>query len=378
MPNFCLEMNDKIVIQSLFGKFAKRLWKLICISPTILTTLWQLNEYCNGPVRTIVEYKRFNDEEIDVHPSVGVCFTNTLLEENLKKYGEDVNSSVYYDFLEGEMWNPDLLRIEYSRVTQNLEEYIQSYEYKTRNGKIQNIYAAGKGTDGRSESKPGFKLHSFLGMKCFTIDFPRTTNHQVYGYHVHLRTDIFNGGKRIDNPGEDYHENQFMVILHYPNQLITHMDLAKRRWPTRKSNAPKNHVMAFDVLSVDVVEKISTRVSPCKEGNRDYDTEERQSLMNRLGCKPPYWNSSSSSPLCTSQDKLKIASENIFATLLGYNKHAIRPCRRFENIVYTYEDIETPAGWDNSSLIMIFDYSTPHYKELKGVKNMELQTLIGK
>ena len=110
----------------------------------------------------------------------------------------------------------------------------------------------------------------------------------------------------------------------------------------------------------------------------DHDTEVLQSMLNSLGCKPPYWNSTWSWPLCTSQNELKMASKNFSATLLGYDKHKIKPCRRFDNIVYTYEDIETPDGWDNSSLIMIFDYSTPHYKELKGVKNMELQTLIGK
>ena len=35
-------MNNKNIIQPSFGKFGKRLWKLICISATLLTTLWQL------------------------------------------------------------------------------------------------------------------------------------------------------------------------------------------------------------------------------------------------------------------------------------------------------------------------------------------------
>ena len=79
-------MDNGNVTRSFLGNCGRRLWKFACIFATIVTTVLQLNQYCNGPDGTIVEYKRFGDVETDVYPSIGACFTNTLEEKNLKKY----------------------------------------------------------------------------------------------------------------------------------------------------------------------------------------------------------------------------------------------------------------------------------------------------
>ena len=336
-----------------------------------------MNQYCNGPQGTVVEYKKFNEEKIDAYPSIGVCFTNALKEEALKKYG--IGSADYPLFLLGWQWDENLLKIDYDDVTRNLGDYVVAYGYKGKDWQGHNIYEAGVGEDGNERLKPGFKEETFIGMKCFTIDFPFMKDQQVYGFHLHFKPEIFTGGKRVDNPGEDFvHENQLWLIPHYQSQLLMQMNLAKKRWPVRKSTASQTYVMAFHIQSVDVVHKISTRHAPCLEGTVDYDIKEQQSLLQNLGCKPPYWNSSSSLPLCSTQKELKAAAGKIIATILGIGHSTTEPCRRFENIIYNYEDIETPDGFPNSSMTMLFDYSTPHYKEVKGVKYMDMQTFIGK
>ena len=135
-------MNSFSVTCSLLGDCVRPLWALSCIAATLFTAIWQLNQYCNGPDRTIVEYKRFHDKEIDVYPSVGICFSNTMLEANLKKYGDDINPKAYLDFLSGgvnllsldsddiyeSLWNPNLLTIDYDDVTQTLGDYIMALE----------------------------------------------------------------------------------------------------------------------------------------------------------------------------------------------------------------------------------------------------------
>ena len=372
-------MDNGNVTSYFLGNCGRRLWKFACIFATIATTVLQLNQYCNGPDGTIVEYKRFGDVETDVYPSIGACFTNTLEEKNLKKYGDNLTSTLYYYFLTGEFWDPNLLMVDYDIVTQNLDEYVLAYGYRTSDWKFNYVYQQGQ--YGKSELKPGFKIHTILGFKCFTIDFP-FKNDQLNDFHIFLRPDIFNGGRRVDNPGEDMTtENQLWVLPHYPNQLFTQMSLVKTKWPRRKLSAPKTYLMVFDIQSVDVVQQRSSGNTPCLEGNRDYDTEKQQSILESLGCKPPYWNSSSSFPLCSKQEELKAATKQLLTTLLSNDKRALKPCRRFENIVYSYGDVETPVGYFdaiNSSVTMVFDYSTPNYKEVRGVKGMDLQSFIGK
>ena len=110
----------------------------------------------------------------------------------------------------------------------------------------------------------------------------------------------------------------------------------------------------------------------------DHDMEQLQLISKNLGCKPPYWNSSSPLPLCTEQDQLKTAANRTVSLLLGLmSDSTLKPCRRFENMVNDYKDVATGYYNDNSTVTLAFNYKTPHYKELKGVKNMEFKTFVG-
>ena len=370
-------MDDNIVTQSSFENLGRRLWKLSCIAATMVTTIWQLNEYCNEPDRTIVEYKAFDG----TYPSVTVCLTNTLIEEKLKAYGDGVNSLAYISFLAGAIWDERFLRINYDDVTQDLGEYILEYGYVSRKRETHVMYVAGQNKDNKPNLKTGFRMINFMAGKCFAINHPFIKGQKIVSFYVKLRQDIFKEGKRLDVPGRGDNplENQFAVTMHYPNQYLWSIDYTRSRWHLRESNAPKNYVMAFNVLSIDAVHTRNSHNSPCLEGSMAHDTEQLQLTLRSLGCKPPYWNSSSTVPQCTEQDQFILAANRTISLLLGHDESKLKPCRRFENIVYSYEDVIAQLyGSGNSSVSLWFNIKTPHYKELKGVKNMELQTFVGK
>ena len=69
-----------------FWKLFKVTWNSICIIATIATVIWQLSNYIYGDDMTVVGFKRFNDKEIDVYPSIGFCFTVALNNDILKRY----------------------------------------------------------------------------------------------------------------------------------------------------------------------------------------------------------------------------------------------------------------------------------------------------
>ena len=68
-----------------FWKLFKVAWNSICIIATIATVIWQLSNYIYGDDMTVVGFKRFNDKEIDVYPSIGFCFTVALNNDILKR-----------------------------------------------------------------------------------------------------------------------------------------------------------------------------------------------------------------------------------------------------------------------------------------------------
>jgi hypothetical protein len=105
------------------GKKLKVIWTLACVITTLITAIWQLLSYLNGEDMTVIHYKQFHQEEIDLYPSIGLCFSNVLIPEKLEKYGIS-NIEIYSRFLAGLEWNQTLLNIDYDDVSLNLEDYI--------------------------------------------------------------------------------------------------------------------------------------------------------------------------------------------------------------------------------------------------------------
>ena len=64
-------------------KFLNVVWTSVCTIMTITAFIWQLIKYFHNDDLTAVSFKRFNQDEIDVYPSIGLCFQNVLIEENL-------------------------------------------------------------------------------------------------------------------------------------------------------------------------------------------------------------------------------------------------------------------------------------------------------
>ena len=71
---------------SVSEKLLKVAWTSFCIVVTIVTATWQLIHYLHGDDFTTVAYKTFHEDNIDVYPSIGLCFSNSLIDEKLMNY----------------------------------------------------------------------------------------------------------------------------------------------------------------------------------------------------------------------------------------------------------------------------------------------------
>ena len=369
----------------------RRGWTCCCIIATLSTMVWQCSNYFTGLENTVIEYKMFNEMDTDMYPSIGLCWTMAINEELLKRYGNKFTSASYLYFLVGHYWDEDMLAVDYEGVTPNFDEYIHRYGYINAYWEYKDMYNKAKGT----KMKPGFKDYSAFTHRCFTIDIPFKKDipikedRQIHGFYVFFDSSIFGGGMRLANPiGNGFDEKQFIVTLHYPQQLLGKVNFGIRHWPLRVPSSPKGYLIRMAVGDIEVSVRRNTNHRPCIEGVPDYDETVMQSAMKKAKCKPPYWNSTSLFAPCTEQKQLKVVEEVLSDAInkgnRGINDMVTPPCRSLEMVHYDVQDVETPEKWIkeypwmNTSVGVIFEFKEFFYKEVKSVRGMDVQALIGK
>ena len=344
---------------------------------------------------THMQYKSFNENEVDVYPSIGLCFTMAIKEGNLKLYGYNVTPSQYAGFLQGYTWDSNLMKVDYENVIQQLHEYIVAYGY-TRSGVEDGLehvtLFSSQGFNSTSRKKmPGLKELSFLGMKCLTIDIPSHRDVHLDKFWLYVRPEIFLQGIRPSiTTGHPFLKNRFIVQLHYPKQCLRYITRGTRHWSLRDETAMKSYVMRFNLHSIEVMERRNKYWKPCDINFPDLDNQIKELVLERIGCKPPYWNSSSSLTLCSKVEEMRNASKFFYEILYSDAKLdavlGLVPCRVLERISFDAADVEFPDQtkdpndkWHylTGSVGIYFDYKESNYKEVKHVRSMDGQALIG-
>ena len=368
----------------------KKAWSWCCILATLSTIVWQLFNYYNGEDQTIVTYRNFNEIETDVYPSVTFCWTMAISEENLKLYGNNLNRKDYAKFLAGYHWDENMLIVDYDNVTLHFGDHVLLYGYKTSSGRDVVLH------DIRWDRKlkPGFEEHSTWGIRCISFDIPVIKGQTITEFYVYFKSSIFGKGRRLANPDDKklLEQNQFHMHLHYRNQIFRRALVRQSNWPVRNPGSPRSYWMNIRLSAIDVVTLRNTHQHPCIDGAPDYDKMVIDYMLDRMKCKPPYWSAISSLVPCSQQKQLQKFHELIhdaFHTGNSGTFHTVKlPCRSLERISIDATDIELSQKykkwleetnpWMNGSLKMILNYKDWTYKEVKSVRGMDFQSLIGK
>ena len=123
-----------------------------------------------------------------------------------------------------------------------------------------------------------------------------------------------------------------------------------------------------------------TDQKPCDTGTPEYDKRIIEYVLQRSKCKPPYWNSLPMLNPCTEQKQLQEIASLFKEAFLSVET----PCRSLERIFYDSIDDEIPQflierhPWMNESVLMNFEFKEATYREVKLVRGMNVQALIGK
>ena len=116
--------------------------------------------------------------------------------------------------------------------------------------------------------------------------------------------------------------------------------------------------------------------------------------MANVTCKPPYWNSTAKFAPCSNKKQLKqIYNLLLKAIHIGNTETFYRvesPCRSLERISFDAIDVEISQIWMeswisksgysliNDSVGIFLDFKEWTYKEVKSIRGMDIQALIGK
>ena len=160
-----------------------KLFLVSCVFATIGLQIRCLYKYSLNQDVSVLSFRRFHSETNDIYPSISFCILNPFLENELKKYGDEVNVASYSYFLQGLLWDERMLKIDYDNVTVSLTENLESFGVLLENFSDYRLYNATGFL--HNEWKPHFNV-SFRGAlrKCFTIDIPFMEQLPIYYYYI--------------------------------------------------------------------------------------------------------------------------------------------------------------------------------------------------
>ena len=171
------------------------------------------------------------------------------------------------------------------------------------------------------ESYSGF-WREFL-IKCYSVRVPTK---DVIVLSLNINNMIFPNGMRP-------RYSEFIVIFHYPNQLLRFSLFSKWAWV--RQNYPNNSAydMRFFVENIEIYK----RRRNCIENWKDYDAEVKEFVLKRIGCRPLYHTSKSSLPLCNKSKQMQQIKTSLS---LGVKHGVLPPCKAMENINFKYEELD--------------------------------------
>ena len=100
------------------------LFQIPCLIAATSTVIWCCYEFSKNEDVCDFSFKKYNEDEESIYPHISLCFERPFSENKLKEYGDGINGEKYYQFLLGYNWAEARLKVDYERVTLQLENHL--------------------------------------------------------------------------------------------------------------------------------------------------------------------------------------------------------------------------------------------------------------
>ena len=344
---------------------------LLCVLITTVLVCWCIYEFSLDEDETMVSFKTFHDTKVDVHPLVSICISDPYETTELKKYNKKITSNNYSDFLAGNIWDAEMLKIHYPSVVLKPIKYVLGYEITYKNTTTSRFQLSPIDQEnGKIAILPNTRL-SLYNMVCFGIDIPLKG---VLAISIMIRADIFQGKTRPIFTSQITKTRGLLILLHYPNQSLRSKWWINH-WQNRGVNATKSYMIAIRIGEMEVVYRRNKSQQRCKDGLPDYDYEIIQDVANSVGCKPPYVASYDNLSVCSYQGQMRLFTEKI-KNHFSEDNYMHLPCRGIERINYATKESDmkqtTPPYF-----VITYKNADLTYKEIRVKQAYTAQSLVG-
>ena len=368
-----LEGNLKVLIKYIFQS--------LCLFSVIVLNSWCYYKYTLDKDISSLNYKFFNQDESSIYPSMSLCVVNPYIEHRLEKYGKDVNSSSYAEFLLGKYWSNNMSTIVYDEVTIDLNDFIKGLFIQLRNG-TKHQWSKG----GENSLIPSFYANYKSPLtKCFTIDMPYIKDVQISTFQLMVHKRIFPGHirpPRVVRPIDMLTQwAGFGIIFHYPGQQLRSFSREKYSWPSREENNGNSYAMIYRFSSMEVWKRRNKPSKPCIDKWVNDDKYVLEKVMEQVGCRPTFWSYINDLPICKTKNDLEKINKQMANILiiksLDANDHP-PPCQVIHNMQIDYEEYDL-FGEETQNDFFIIDITqgVEYFKEIEQVRAYDEETLIG-
>ena len=319
------------MIKELYSKIYL-VFHILCLSAAISLTIYWIHVFSLNNDLVTVDYKKYFSEQNNVFPVLSICLKNPISKTKLESQNPSIDVESYLKFLNGQLFDKNMTQIEYPKVIQNANDYIEEDFIRYRNGSFvafhpeyrdHDMYKAG--FVNKSKTQKPYATYAFFFISCFyqcyELSVPQDKN--IYAFIFRINNNIFPTGVRAQS-------YDLLTIFHYPNQLL----VANNRrfvWPQER-NSEDSYFMRFQIQNVEVLKRRQTRSRPCNENWENHDNDIMKKFTRDINCRPPYLDVRNVS-ICTSKKKL----EKEF--YLRSDDYGINPpCREMKKVTDLYDE----------------------------------------
>ena len=362
-------------------------------------TFWAVLEYVKNEDVIEISYRKFDQTKGDSqYPAMSLCFVDYYNQSRFEEsyYDEKtINITSYSDFINGDIWDEKMLKVDYDAVTMDIRDFLISTCMVTTMSR--DCHEINKIDTIIFPSPLGvLKCFSFHHITGFDYGSDSTSNNNITK-SLHLDEVMISINNSVFPNNMRPSSGRFLIMFHYPFQLVRSIYTTFYNWPSREKQSSRYYAMQFHIKAVETLKRRTDGNTECYDW-KYFDSETIEDVMKSVGCQPPYWKSiHNNHSSCNSSAQMRSIATHYQAKLYQDDQFqsVIPPCVEIKKMDVEFEEdigdksknefsndfydrfarkAGTKDGW---FIIHLHFWSSIDFKEIKQIRAYPIMSTIG-